>query len=57
MAADAWPRYDPAARQTMIFHADGPHVVADPNRGRRQEASVTLEQGAVRDAPQPTLKT
>jgi para-nitrobenzyl esterase len=26
-----WPRYDPASRQTMIFHADGPHVVAGPN--------------------------
>jgi para-nitrobenzyl esterase len=26
-----WPRYDPAARQTMVFHADGPHAVADPN--------------------------
>jgi para-nitrobenzyl esterase len=26
-----WPRYDPAARRTMIFHADGPHAVAAPN--------------------------
>lgn len=30
-----WPRYTAADRETMIFHADGPCVVRDPNAGQR----------------------
>jgi para-nitrobenzyl esterase len=33
----AWPVYTAAERATMIFHADGPRVVADPN-GRQRAA-------------------
>jgi para-nitrobenzyl esterase len=30
-----WPGYTAAERATMIFHADGPHVVADPDSRQR----------------------
>jgi para-nitrobenzyl esterase len=36
-ALPAWPRYTTAERATMIFHADGPRVVADPC-GRQRAA-------------------
>ncbi|MGH3171523.1 MAG: carboxylesterase/lipase family protein [Trebonia sp.] len=33
----SWPRYTTGDRATMIFHADGPRAVADPN-GRQRAA-------------------
>ena len=32
---EPWSPYTAAGRETMIFHADGPHVARDPNAGQR----------------------
>ena len=35
-ATGAWPRYDVAARETMIFGDGAPHTMSAPNDGRRK---------------------
>lgn len=35
-ATGAWPTYDTAARQTMIFGDGEPHLTSDPNAARRR---------------------